>query len=280
MDTSIDHVKILYAVGVLLGVVAAFYFGFRLLEDLSPTTTSATLFLGFVAFLLSGLYAEHESIDAVFYALSAGSYLVFVAYVLATYDLGDGGVFALLAGSSALFVALGYASSNGALEVERRKAAVGIAVVLVLILAVLVFDAAGAQPTYTEEFRDTVEVPDEVRGQVVVGETTVENPFVLSRRTDLPPVDGCLYTPDKRDVSVVRPDTPYDLLLGGGETRTFNVAVRADAFFDRRSEEIHPTFADRETVPVEVADDCPESTDEPKLVILKDRGTSPRPAPP
>jgi hypothetical protein len=280
MDTKIDHVKMLYAVGVILGVVAAFYFGFRLLRDLSPTTTSATLFLGFVAFLFAGLYAEHESIDTVFYALSAGSYLVFVAYVLATYDLGDGGVFVLLAGSSALFVALGYASSNGVLDVEKRKAAGGVVLVLVIVLALLAFDATGAQPVYTEDFRDTVEVPDDIREQVVVGETTVENPFVLSRRADLPPVNGCLYTPERRHVSVRRPEAPYDLLLGSGETRTFNVTAGGDAFFDRETEELRDAFENRETVPVEVADDCPETADEPKLVISTDGETSERPVPP
>ena len=278
MDTTIDRVKILYAVGVLLGVVAAFYFGFRLLEDLSPTTTSAVLFLGFVAFLLGGLYAN-ESIDTVFYALSAGSYLVFVAYVLATYDLGDGGVFVLLAGSSALFVALGYASTNGALDVERRKAAGGVAVTLVVILALLAFDVTGAQPVFTNDFDDTVEVPDDMHEQIVVGETTVENPFILSRHADPAPLNGCLYTPERRGVSVRRPGVPYDLLLAGGERRSYNVTVGGDGFFDRETEEIRDAFADRETVPVDVADDCPDTADEPKLVIVTD-GTSPRPIPP
>jgi hypothetical protein len=279
MDTEIDRVRILYAVGVLLGVVAAFYYGFRLLEDLSPTTTSVTLLLAVVALLLAALYVEHDGLDTVFYALSAGSYLVSVAYVLATYDLGDGGVFAVLAGSSALFVALGYALSEDILGIDRRKAAGGIAVVLVLVLALLVFDATGAQPRYSDDFRETVEVPDGIGDRVVVGETVVENPFALSRRADLPSVTGCLYTPERRYASVRRPDTPYSLILAGGGTRSFEVTVGGDAFFDRDGQELRELLPDRETIPVEVAESCPETADEPKLVVVTGEAEQPRPVP-
>jgi len=279
MDTEIDPVRILYAVGVLLGVIATFYFGFRLLEDLSPTTTSATLFLGFVVFLFAGLYARNGTLDTVFYALSAGSYLVFVAYVLETYDLGDGGVFALLAGSSALFVALGYASSKGVFEVDRTKAVVGIAVVLVLVVGLLVFDATGAQPGYSQEFRDTVDIPDGIDEQVVVGETVAKNPFVLSRRADPPSVTGCLYTPERRHVSLRR-DVPYSLVLGGGETRGFDVTVAGSSFFDHEDGELTKLMPNREGIPVEVSEACPETADEPKLVVVTGEETTARPVPP
>jgi hypothetical protein len=280
MDTSFDRAKILYVVGILLGVAAAFYFGFRILEDLSPTTTSTVLFLSFVAFLLGALYAENESLDTVFYALSAGLYLVFVAYVLSTYDLGDGGVFVLLAGSSVLFVALGYSLSKGLFELNRRSATVGLVVVIVVALGLLAFDATGAQPTYSHDFQDTAEVPDSIRSQVVVGETTVENPFALSRSAELPHVEACVYTPDRKRVSARHTDAPYSLLLAGGETRSFNVTVGGDGFFDRETEELHEAFEGREATPVEVADGCPESADEPKVVVVTDGGNSEIPIPP
>jgi len=267
MENKIDRVKVLYAVGVLLGVAAAFYFGFQLLEDLSPTTTSAVLLLGFVAFFFAGLYVEAETLDTVLYALAAGSYLVFVAYTLARFDLGDGGVFVVLAGSSALFVALGYLSSKGHLEVERRKALVGVAVVLALTVGLLAFDATGAQPTYDYDFDDEVDVPDEMRGETDIGSVTVENPFVLSRVAEAPVMNGCLYTPERETTSVRYDETPRGV-LAGGESRVHGIVVRGEGFYDRDTDELRDAFADRETVPVEVAEDCPEEADEPKLVVV------------
>jgi len=280
MDTDIDRVKMLYAVGVVLGVVATFYFGFRILESLSPTTTSAVLFLGFVAFLFAGLYVKTETLDTVFYVLSAGSYLVFVAYVLSTYDLGDGGVFVLLAGSSALFVGLGYASSTGRLELDRRTAAGGVAVTLVLIVALLGFDATGGQPTYSHDFNETVDVPEDRRTTVTVGETTARNPFVLSRRAELPSVGGCVYTPETEFTDLSYDESPYSLILAGGETRSFRVVVSASAFYDHETDELHEIFADRDSVPVETADECPDEADEPKLVVVTGGNGEPRPMPP
>lgn len=280
MELKQNRVKILYAVGVLLGVAAAFYFGFRILENLSPTTTSAVLFLGFVAFLFAGLYVEAETLDTVFYALSAGSYLIFVTYVLSSYDLGDGGAFVLLAGSSALFVALGYASSTGRLEVNRRRAAEGVAVVLILVVALLGFDAMGAQPTYSHDFNETADVPDDRRTTVTVGETTAHNPFVLSRKSELPNVGGCVYTPEMEFVDVRHDESPYSLILGGGERRSFRVVVSADAFYDHETGELHEAFADRDSVPVETADECPDEADEPKLVVVTGGDDGSRPVPP
>lgn len=268
MDTKkIDGVKLLYGVGVLLGIIAAFYFGFELLENLSPTTTSAVLLLVFAAFFFAGLYAEAETLDTVLYALAAGSYLVFVAYTLAAFELGDGGVFVLLVGSSALFVALGYLSSKGYFDIERRKALSGVAVVLVLTVGLLAFDATGAQPTYDYEFQDEAEIPEDMRDTVAVGEMTVENPFALSRVAEPPTVDGCLYTPERETAGMSYDESPRGIISGGG-SRSNDVVVRGHSFYDRDTEDVHEAFADRETVPVEVADDCPDEADEPKIVVV------------
>jgi len=275
MDLNIDRVKILYIVGVLLGVTAAFYFGFRLLEDLSPTTTSTVLLLGFVAFLLAGLYVKTETLDTVFYALGAGSYIVFVFYTVSAFDLGDGGIFVLLAGSSALFIALGYASSEGMLDFERRRVLVGVAVVVVLGFALLGFDVTGAQPTQAAEFEDEVEVPP-LPGQSAVGEVTVENPFALSREAELPGYDACLYTPDVRRTRLRYTDRMGDIVLAGSGSRTFELTIGAEVFYDRETGNLSEGLSGRETVPVERAEECPDTTDEVKLVVVPEGGPSAR----
>ena len=275
MDLNIGRVKILYIVGVVLGVAAAFYFGFRLLEDLSPTTTSVVLVLGFFVFLLAGLYVRIEILDTVFYALGAGSYLVFVAYTISTFELGDGGVFVLLAGSSALFVTLGYASSQGMLEIERRNALIGAAVVLVLGLALLGFDVTGEQPTHTTEFEQEAEVPP-LPGETTVGEVTVENSFALSRAADVPRYDACLYAPEVRRTRMSYAERTGGLILAGGESRTFELTVGATLFYDRETEELRGGLNETETVSVERAEECPSESDEVKIVVVPEGGPSAR----
>ena len=271
MDLNIDRVKVLYIVGVLLGVIAAFYFGFRLLDDLSPTTTSTVLFLGFVAFLLAGLYVKVDTLDTVFYALGAGSYLVFVFYTISAFDLGDGGIFVLLAGSSALFIALGYASSEGYLNFERKRVLVGIAVVVVFGFALLGFDVTGAQPTQATEFEERAEIPP-LPGQSVVGEVTVENPFALSREAEVPSYDACLYTPEVRRTRLGYTESTSNLVIAGGGSRTFELTIGAQVFYDRETGNLRDELNETETVPVERAEQCPEESDEVKLVVVPGDG--------
>jgi len=288
MGVGVDNVKLLYAVGALLGVATVFYFGFRILEDLSPTTTATVILLGFVAFLLAGLYVETETLDTVFYALSAGSYLVFVAYFLAVFEPGDVGVFALLGFSSALFVGLGYGSSQRLLEVERRHAGIGIVVVLIVAPGLVGFDVVGAQPTYEDSFVDSVEVPDgegDRMEAVVVGEVTGTNGFAFSRRADPPDYRGCLYSPERRTFRLGYSESTGGLILGGGESRTFELVVRESVFYERDGSggepELGEGLRDLGSVPVESAEDCPEETDEVKLVVVPDdEAQEGRPVPP
>ena len=120
---------LLYAVGIVLGVVAIAYFGFQLFDQVSPVTTAVALLAGFLVFLVAGVAVEAELLDVVAYGLAAGCYLVFVAYVLARFDVGDGGTFLLLTASSALFVGLGYLAQKGRLELSRRRAMLAVLVV-------------------------------------------------------------------------------------------------------------------------------------------------------
>lgn len=283
---DIDRVKILYAMGALLGVATVFYFGFRILEDLSPTTTATVIALGFVAFLLAGLYVEVETLDTVFYALSAGSYLVFVAYFLAVFEPGDVGIFALLGVSSALFVGLGYLSSQGRLDVEKRYAGIGILVVLVVALGLVGFDVVGAQPTYEELFVDSVDVPEEEPERIdrlVVGEVTATNNFAFSRRADLPNYRGCLYSPEKNTFPVGYSESTRNLILGGGESRAFELAIRGPIFYERTgqdgSPELRGGLSGVDTIPVESADECPGESDEVKIVVVPEESADGRPVP-
>lgn len=70
--------ELLYAVGVVFGVLALAYFGSELVFALSPTVKAILLFVAFVVPLVLASAIERPELDAAVYALAAGSYLVFV----------------------------------------------------------------------------------------------------------------------------------------------------------------------------------------------------------
>ncbi len=268
---SINRVTLLYGVGIVLGVAATAYFGFQLLEDLSPATTSLLLLLGFVGFALAGLGVEAETLDTVLYALAAGSYLVFVGYTLAAFELGDGAAFLLLAGSSGLFIALGYLAHEGRLALERRYVRIGLVIVSLLGVFLVAVDVTGAQPTHDEAFEESVEIP--AQGDAVrLGTITVENGFLLPREAEIPRYSVCIYP--GRDVAPLRYEPRSTrFLLSGGESWTTEVVLDGRIFYD--DGERREPFADVDSLSVERADDCPADTEEPTLVVT----SQPRPTP-
>ena len=267
MVPTVTRERLLYAVGILLGVAAIFYLGFRLLDDLSPATTPSLLGLAFLAFLIVGIRIERDSLAPVSYALAAGWYLAFVAYVLWTFDPGDGATFLLLAGSSALFIGLGYLATRGRLTLARRRARIGLAVVIVLGAGLLAVDAAGPQPIYTAEFEDSVAVPD--RGErVQIGTVTVENEFALPRSADVPRYYACLTAAEPGIVPLQYDNRTPDQLIGGGEVVTHELVVGGQLFY--HGEQRHEAIRDRETIPVTTAEECPRDGNDVRLVVVTD----------
>lgn len=275
MVLDIERVHVLYAVGVLLGVITTFFFAFVLLDDLSPTITVLLLGLGFILFGSAGLYSRVNQLGLVFYSLSAAAYLAALWYGISTFEFGDIAVFVALALSSALFVGLGYLSTEGYLDVEQRWA--GIAMVAVLGVGILLVgvDIAGAQTTSEIEFEDEIEIP-ELRDDTRLGTATVHNEFILSRTADHPEVHACLYTPDRADVPIRFDNRFRGSVLAGGESVSSDLSVHSRGFYDE-NETLHDALQDRETIPVEQRETCPETVDEVKLVVSQDSPNSPHP---
>lgn len=267
MAPAFDREKILYAVGILLGVAAVAYFGFQLFDQVSPVTTAVVIFAGFVCFLLAGIGLDAETLDLVTYALAAGSYLVFVAYVLSRFDPGDGGTFMLLAGSSALFLGLGYLGQRGRLTLERRRAAVIVLVVLAAAVTLVGVDLVGPQATTSTAFEDSVAVPDRTE-QASVGTLTVRNEFVLPRSVDGPTFHACVYGPDFRPARLEFQPPRRSDRLAGGETRSHELRVPGRAFYTANGT-LREGFQGVDAVPVETADECPQTEREPSIVIVR-----------
>lgn len=273
MALDLDRVTILYVVGILLGIAATVYFGFQLLEDLSPVTTAVLLLLGFVALLLLAVAVETDRLDLVLYALSAGFYLVFVAYLLSTFDVGSAGTFLLLAGSSLLFIGLGFLASRGRLALTGRQVRIGLLIVLLLGIGLVGVDLIGAQPTESTEFDDEIEIPS-YRESVTIGTVTVENQFVLPREIESTRFFACTYTPERDVQSLQYRPSIRNELLGGGDSKQYDLVLSGHVFYveDDRREGVR----DMDTIPVEQAETCPESVDSPRVVVVSDLPEPPR----
>lgn len=275
MALGFDREMLLYAVGILLGVAAAVYFGFQFFDEVSPVTTAALLFGGFVCLLVAGVGYDVEFLDVVAYALAAACYLVFVAFVLSRFDVGDGGTFLLLALSSALFIGLGYLAQRGRLSITRQQTKGVILVVMLAAVALVGVDLAGAQPTTSAEFEDSVEIPER-SDRVVVGTVTIENEFFLPREADIQRYHACVYGPEFRPAPVQYDSRPDSSLMAGGETWSYDIVLPGGAFYTENGTRMEG-FEDRDRVPVETASECPETIDDPKVLVVDESERPPLP---
>ena len=268
MNLDIRRVYLLYGVGVFLGIISVFYFAFILLEDLSPTITATLLFLSFLLFGTAGLFTQVDRLDLVFYTLAAAAYLIGLWYTISRFEPGDVAVFFVLVVSSALFVGLGYLSTQGQLEIDRRST--GIVVVAVLGIGVLLVgaDLAGPQPSTDLEFDDELEITG-VLDRPKIGTVTITNDFTFSRLVDQPDIHACLYTPNRTEAPTSTEDRLGNQILAGGESVSSDIVLPGRAFYDRDGETLRGDLQDRETIPIEQRAECPDDGDEVKLVVIE-----------
>lgn len=284
MGVDVDSSKVLYVVGAVFGFAAILYFGAEVIVEMSPTLKSTLLLLAFAFFLVAAQYTETESVDTVAYVLAAGSYVVFLWYTVTRFDLGETGVFLLLAVSSVMFIGLGYLLRETELELDGRQARVIAAALALLMVAAVAGDVVGAQPSAETEWMDGFTVDDDLGfgDSVKVGETTLSNEFLLSRFADVPRYTGCVYPGgETASLSHVEDDTPVSgqVLLSGGSERRFDVEVSMRGFADEDREGVDDVYLEADEIPVEVREDCPAESDDVKLVVVGAGGSSP-PLPP
>ncbi len=259
MDLGIDNSYILYGAGVFLSVVTLLYFGASFIFSLSPVTKSALL--GFVTLLLfiSAVSLSKKLLDTVLYILSAASYMVFLGYSLLKFRPGESVILGALAASSALLIGAGYIVSEREIDLgwsRGKKIAAGILLASLLLVAV---DVSGAQPVYSLELNDTVNISG--TGETTVGAVEVRNSFFMPRELEVPRYDGCLYTPERRSVYVDRED-PERGIVEGGTVARLKLSINR---VPRTEEGIDVSGVYR----VQRMEECPESLPDRRLVIVE-----------
>lgn len=282
MDIELDSSKILYVVGALLGIATIIYFSAEIIVELSPTLKSGILLLGFVFFFTTAQYTHDTLLDLVMYVLSAGSYIVFLAYTIIRFNLSENEVFLLLGASTILFVGLGYALHEKEFRLKRKHARIGMVALVLLTVVGVGFDFLGSQPTVETEFRSDISIEgiDSAENRVTLGEVTVQNSFVLSRTAELPNYHACvLPTNEIQTLSYRAQDdmaVSRNMLLSGGEERSFDITMQSVVFYNRSisGPEIHDAYMNVSSIPIEQSGECPApstvSQDDVRIVIVED----------
>jgi hypothetical protein len=266
MDFDFDNSSVLYVLGAILGIVAVLYFGGEVILRFSPVVKSALMFLGFVTFLIAANAVRTAILDTAFYLLSVTSYVAFLGYTIGKFDLGTDGTFFALAVSSALFLSLGYVVRETEFGLQPAHAKITLGVILLVVAGLVAFDVVGAQPQYTLQLKDEVNVT--APGKVELGTATVANRFVLSRNLDPPEYEACLYTPRKHVVQIYMDPTygGQPDVLDSGDVRETEIGIHVPKLGEREDEgESEP--ANLGTIPVKQRDDCPETSETSRIVV-------------
>lgn len=264
MNFEVDPAKILYAVGVLFGVAAVAYFARDIVFELSITVRALLLLLAFIVLLVAALSAARKTFVLVFAVLAAAAYLAFVAYTLSRFDVGADGTFLVLLVSAGLFLGLGYLVRERDFSPSSTTARYAAVAVILVAAALVGADIVASEVTYNIAVEDEAVVGD--RGQVVLGTLTMENQFVFREPIDRPQALACIYVP-AMDESDMRPhpveyrvgeDRVPDTIPGAG-TITATMTVRLT---DEEAATIDGPM------PIERAEECPEASDEPRIVVV------------
>ena len=265
MELKIDEAKLLYGLGAFLGIIAILYFGHELILDLSPTVKSFILLSGTIMFLGGAEYVKHDILKSSLYIFSAFSYLSFLVYIFGRFSFSSEQIFLILAASSVLFIGLGYLKSEKEYEMNRDQTRKVLGVLMALVALAVVFDVLGAQPEYSLELHETVEVTE---GQEFeIGVLEIRNDFPLSRNVNTPTFRGCLFIEEGHDGRIIYVNPEGGGIIGGSTTE--RVPLVENAHYERHEDQ-NITITGNYTV---VNEDCPEEPNERTIYINQSDGS-------
>jgi len=259
MDFNIDTSYILYSTGAVFGIISLFYFGFDLILGLSPLTKSLLLLSGSVVFFSIGNHTDGKISGSMSYIFSVVSYIVLASYFISSFQLGSNTIFLALALSSGLFIGLGHIVSKG-LKLDRNRVKYILLGAFVFGLALTITDLAAPEPTYNLDLKETYS-----QDEGSIGNLTVENTFYLPRTIERRNYNACVYTPDKIRAGISQNNYGSDLIYK--EARETGLELEIE--LRRQHGEGENSNQTIENYPVELAQECPESSETEKIVLVE-----------
>lgn len=270
MRSSLDRTSALYAVGGLAGLALLAWFVREAFFDLSLTVRALLLFSLFLAFLVGA--AAHPWQEA--FGLAAVTALFFSAgYAVFAFEVGMGTGAIVVLGSFWLAIGLAYLLHENRLALSPSSARYALFGVLLVSVPFVGVDLQYGDVVYDVELREeaTVTVEDEADplGQpVVLGTATATNTFAFREPVDFPDLRVCTYAPKRladRDVFYHEGSLPLHRSVGGHGTVTTNVTIGLSG---------EEAAAVNGSLPVQRAESCPDTREEPGIVVVGARPTS------
>lgn len=233
---------------------------------LSPVTKIGVMAMIFTLLLGVGVFVERKFHQILAFGLSAITYVVGTAYTLSKFGLGSDTGFLVFIVSAAIFTGLGQLLTRQEIKPDRNQLKLTAVVLLAVCLSITLFDLSGEKPSYNLNVQDEVDL--NTSNTVEVGKLIIQNNFLLPREVDQPNYRACLY-PDT-DVRVrVNVDSSYGTeLIAGGGIKEKPVELSVIHSYNEEQEEPEPLG----TFKIERADQCPDSSDEKKIVIAAEEG--------
>lgn len=170
IDVEELYPLIFYGASAVFAVIAVAFLGFDYLDDLSGFTVSTVIFAVFASALLVAT-TRKTLLKAVFFLIAAGSYVLFLMQVVATFLQGTGEIILLFLASAALFSSIGYVlNSRPELvpgEEQVKKIIAGMAFVVGLLIA---YNVVFVEISLAFQLEDTANFTEK---EQVVGELEV-----------------------------------------------------------------------------------------------------------
>jgi len=256
--------------GVVVALAGVVLYAQFVFFDLSVTGRAATFG---IAFVLSLVLAAASPLDEEAGLLAALVLVAFVGYTAIAFEL-DGTVVSVLAvGCLALLIVLTVAIQNRRLVLEPRVGAVVIVVVMLALAGVVAADLQPNELEYGVSLDDSVGSAvntDQRAVDATIGAVSARNTGESFReRVDYPDARACLYTGggnvSEQAVNYVF-GSPFDYdTVAPGSTTTAEMTVLLGPV------ELSAFTPD---TPIERASACPESSAEPKIVVVVENGTA------
>ncbi len=170
IDVEKFYPLIFYGSSAVFAVIAIAFLGFDYLDDLSSFTVSAIIFSVFASSLLIAT-TRKSLLKAVFFLIAAGSYVLFLMYLMASFFPETGEIIVILMISAGLFSSIGYIlNSRPELVPDEKEAKKIIAAMATVVGLLIAYNLLFVEISLAFQLDDTAVLSEE---EQVVGELEV-----------------------------------------------------------------------------------------------------------
>jgi hypothetical protein len=195
---SVEPSLIMYAFGLIFGILSVLYFAKDILVSLSITTKNYSLFL--IAFLIftSSLFTQSVVFQVIIITISAVAYSIAVVYTWKKNDLSRTTRFSILVVSSVLFLLVATGTQNSIFRDYIEVFVVLDVLSSAVFILLSILDIKEPQPVKYKLNLTDGEIENQ---QIEIGEITVSNEGNFNRSFEIPSIK-CKYSDSSREHKV------------------------------------------------------------------------------